>query len=113
MDTSHSMVLAGALNDLGNHWIDMLGGWADKGLKAALAFIVLYVVVSRLSLKAALGAIALMILALGLYAAREDGAKKVEDEVNGAAHNRVTYGAGGRDQVAPGVRVPGLNGGVL
>ncbi|MFI7008868.1 hypothetical protein [Streptomyces sp. NPDC050145] len=109
----NSLVLAGALEDLGNNWIDMFAVWADKGLKVALAVIVLYVLVTRFSLKAGVGALLLMMLALGLYGAREDGAKKVEDEVtNGAAPTATRYGPA-RGEIAPGVRVPGLDGGAL
>nr|WP_237551324.1 hypothetical protein [Streptomyces sp. SID8367] len=106
------VVLAGALDDLGNGWIGMFKGWANNGLKVALVVIVLYVLVTRFSLKAGVGAMLLMVLALGIYNAREDLADKVEDEVknpaHGAAQQHVPYPA---NELAPGVRVPGLGGG--
>ncbi|MER5951201.1 hypothetical protein ABT127_34705 [Streptomyces sp. NPDC001904] len=82
---THHMVLAGALDDLGDGWIGMFGSWANNGLKVALVVIVLYVLVTRFSLKAGVGALLLMVLALGIYQAREELADKVEDEVNNPA----------------------------
>ncbi|MFE6955504.1 hypothetical protein [Streptomyces sp. NPDC057696] len=113
MTTLHQVVLAGQLDDLGTSWISMFKGWADTGIKAALACIVLYVLVTRFSLKAGVGALLLMVLALGLYSAREQLADKVEDEVKnpakGAAQLHVLYGS---DELAPGdARVTGLAGG--
>ncbi|WP_338704333.1 hypothetical protein V2W30_41175 (plasmid) [Streptomyces sp. Q6] len=111
MNTLHQVVLAGELNDLGNSWIGMFKGWADGALKVALAIIVVYVLVTRFSLKAGVGALLMMILALGLYNAREQMADKVEDEVNnptkGAPVLHVPYGEGGQE-LAPGVRGAGL-----
>nr|WP_239091686.1 hypothetical protein [Streptomyces sp. SID14478] len=107
----HQVVLAGQLDDLGNSWIGMVKGWAEGALKAVLVVIVVYVMVTRFSLKAGVGALLLMILALGLYSAREQMADKVEDEVNnpskGAAELHVPYRDGEQD-LAPGVRVRGL-----
>lgn len=77
----HSVVLAGDLDDLGNSWIDMLSTWASRGLKAALLVIVVVYMVQRFSVKAGIGALLLMAIALGLYEARTDLAKMVEDEV--------------------------------
>ncbi|WP_406384081.1 hypothetical protein OHU25_41290 [Streptomyces sp. NBC_00117] len=111
MTTVHQMVLAGQLDDLGNGWIGMFKGWADAGLKVALACIVLYVLVTRFSLKAGVGALLLMVLALGIYNAREQLAHKVEDEVKnpeGTAQLHVSYGS---DDLAPDVRITGLAGG--
>ncbi|MFD0033805.1 hypothetical protein ACFVJK_37355 [Streptomyces sp. NPDC127172] len=95
MNTLHPMVLAGQLNDLGDSWIDMFKGWATNGLVVALLLIVLYVLITRFSLKAGVGALLLMVLALGIYQARQDLADKVEDEIKnpakGAAQLHVPY----------------------
>ncbi|GAA2349635.1 hypothetical protein OKJ48_13435 [Streptomyces kunmingensis] len=112
MNTLHQVVLAGELDDLGNGWIDMFRGWANNGLKVALVAIVLYVLITRFSLKAGVGALLLMVLALGIYNAREDLADKVEDEVKnparGAAQPHVPHHSA---ELAPGIRVYGLTGG--
>lgn len=94
------MVLAGELNDLGDGWIGMFKNWATNGLSVVLLLIVLYVLFTKMSLKAGIGALLLMVLALGIYQARQDLADKVEDEVKnpakGAAQLHVPYvpGAG-------------------
>lgn len=108
---TNPMVLAGALNDLGDSWINMLGGWANTGLKVFLVVIVLYVLVTRFSLKAGVGALLMMVLALGIYQAREQLANKVEDEVKNpsksASQVHVPYRSG---ELGPGVRVADAGG---
>ncbi|MEU5060063.1 MULTISPECIES: hypothetical protein [unclassified Streptomyces] len=95
MNTLHSIVLAGQLNDLGDSWIDMFKGWATNGLVVVLLLIVLYVLITRFSLKAGVGALLLMVLALGIYQARQELADKVENEIKnpakGAAQLHVPY----------------------
>ncbi|MEU5436444.1 hypothetical protein AB0G73_24120 [Streptomyces sp. NPDC020719] len=81
MNTVHSVVLAGRLDDLGNSWIDMFTTWGTRGLKAALIVIVVVEMVRRFSIKAGIGALLLMAIALGLYEAREDLAAIFTDQV--------------------------------
>jgi len=76
------VVLAGQLDDLGDSWITMFEDWATKGLQAGLIVLVVVIMVQRFSLKAGIGALLLMIIALGLYNAREDLADMFTDEVN-------------------------------
>lgn len=81
MNTVHAVVLAGKLDDLGNSWIDMFTSWGSRGLKAALIVIVLVEMVRRFSIKAGIGALLLMAIALGIYYAREDLAAIFTDQV--------------------------------
>ncbi|MFF3489500.1 hypothetical protein ACFYXC_40675 [Streptomyces sp. NPDC002701] len=81
MNTVHSLILAGRLGDTGDGWINMLERWATTGFHAGLTALVVIVMVQKVSLKAGLGALLLMIIALGLYASREDLASMFEDEV--------------------------------
>ncbi|MFJ1839822.1 hypothetical protein ACIOJ9_38935 [Streptomyces sp. NPDC088175] len=81
MNAVRSVVVAGKLEDLGNNWIDMLGNWGTKGLKAGLVCLVVIVMVQKFSLKAGIGALLLMVVALGLYNSREDLAAIFQDEV--------------------------------
>ncbi|MFF3617266.1 hypothetical protein [Streptomyces sp. NPDC002580] len=81
MSAVHTLVLAGELNDLGNSWISMFRQWATKGLQAGLVVLVVVVMIQKFSLKAGIGALMLMIVALGLYNSREDLAGMFEDEV--------------------------------
>ncbi|MGI5143271.1 MULTISPECIES: hypothetical protein [unclassified Streptomyces] len=74
-------MLAGQLNDLGNAWITMFKDWATKGLQAGLVVLVVVVMIQRFSLKAGIGALLLMVIALGLYNARNDLANMFTDEV--------------------------------
>ncbi|MGW3038133.1 hypothetical protein ACWDCB_43985 [Streptomyces sp. NPDC001178] len=81
MNTVHSLILAGQLNDLGNSWITMFKEWATKGLQAGLVVLVVVIMIQKFSLKAGIGALLLMVIALGLYNARNDLANRFEDEV--------------------------------
>lgn len=81
MNTVHSFMLAGQLNDLGDAWIGMFKEWATKGLQAGLVCLVVVIMIQKFSLKAGIGALLLMIIALGLYDSREDLADMFTDEV--------------------------------
>ncbi|MFE9454891.1 hypothetical protein [Streptomyces sp. NPDC006739] len=81
MNTVHSLMLAGQLDDLGNSWINMLKEWATKGLQAGLICLVVVIMIQKFSLKAGIGALLLMVIALGLYNARNDLANMFTDEV--------------------------------
>ncbi|MFF7987119.1 hypothetical protein ACFZDK_49965 [Streptomyces sp. NPDC007901] len=85
MNTVHSLMLAGQLNDLGDSWITMFKEWATKGLQAGLLVLVVVVMVQKFSLKAGIGALLLMIIALGLYNSRDSLAGMFEDEVKNPA----------------------------
>ncbi|MGQ4434325.1 hypothetical protein [Streptomyces sp. SAS_260] len=81
MNTVHSVLLAGELNDLGNSWLDMFKGWATKGLQTGLICLVVVIMIQKFSLKAGIGALLLMVVALGLYNSRDSLANMFEDEV--------------------------------
>ncbi|MGW0632059.1 hypothetical protein [Streptomyces sp. NPDC002758] len=81
MNTVHSLILAGQLNDLGDSWITMFKDWATKGLQAGLVVLVVVIMIQKFSLKAGIGALLLMVIALGLYNARNDLADMFTDEV--------------------------------
>ncbi|MFD8737484.1 hypothetical protein ACFV06_21540 [Streptomyces sp. NPDC059618] len=81
MTTVHTVLLAGQLNDLGNSWINMFRQWATKGLQAGLVCLVVTIMIQKFSLKAGIGALLLMVIALGLYNSRNDLAAMFEDEV--------------------------------
>ena len=81
MNTVHSLVLAGELGDFGDGWIAMFGRWATKGLQVGLVCLVVVIMIQRFSLKAGIGALILMVIAIGLYNSRNDLANKFEDEV--------------------------------
>lgn len=85
MNTVHSVILAGKLDDLGDSWIGMFEDWGTKGLQAGLIILVVIGMIQKFSLKAGIGALLLMIIALGLYGSREDLADMFEDEVNNPA----------------------------
>jgi hypothetical protein len=80
-----TVMLAGKLDDLGNSWIDMFEGWATKGLQAGLLGLVVIIMIQKFSLKAGIGALLLMIVALGLYNSRDSLSDMFEDEVNNPA----------------------------
>ncbi|MDN3263965.1 hypothetical protein QWJ26_29975 [Streptomyces sp. CSDS2] len=85
MNTVHSFMLAGQLDDLGTSWINMFKDWATKGLQAGLICLVVVIMVQKFSLKAGIGALLLMIIALGLYNSRDSLANMFVDEVKNPA----------------------------
>jgi hypothetical protein len=85
VNTTHSVFLAEELDKLGDSWISMIGDWGTDGLQTALVVLVLITMVQKVSLKAGIGALLLMIIALGLYNSREDLADMFEDEVKNPA----------------------------
>ncbi|GAA0269924.1 hypothetical protein GCM10010302_04350 [Streptomyces polychromogenes] len=101
-------ILAGQLDKLGDSLIGTLAGWSDKGLKVALTVVVVVTVARRFSLKAGIGALIAMVLALGLYEARESLSGAVKDEINNPAK-----GAGAVTVVVTPDPVAGGSGGVL
>ncbi|WP_331765347.1 hypothetical protein OG747_52835 (plasmid) [Streptomyces sp. NBC_01384] len=90
MNTVHSLMLAGQLNDLGNSWITMFKEWATKGLQAGLVCLVVVIMIQKFSLKAGIGALLLMVIALGLYNSRNDLANMFTDEVKNPAKSAPT-----------------------
>ncbi|MFF9690457.1 hypothetical protein [Streptomyces sp. NPDC014623] len=85
---SRSLVLAGKLDSLGDSWLGTLEDWGDKGLKVALIAIVVITVVRKVSLKAGIGALIGLVLALGIYNSRDSLANIFEDEVNNPANSQ-------------------------
>ncbi|MER5556175.1 hypothetical protein ABT001_31665 [Streptomyces sp. NPDC002793] len=85
---SRSLVLAGKLDSLGDSWLGTLEDWGDKGLKVALIAIVVITVVRKVSLKAGIGALIGLVLALGIYNSRDSLASIFEDEVNNPANSQ-------------------------
>ncbi|MFD9540851.1 hypothetical protein [Streptomyces sp. NPDC060022] len=85
---SRSLVLAGKLDSLGDSWLGTLEDWGDKGLKVALIAIVVITVVRKVSLKAGIGALIGLVLALGIYNSRNALANIFEDEVNNPANSQ-------------------------
>jgi len=81
VNTVHGLMLAGQLNDLGDGWINMFKNWATKGLQAGLVVLVVVIMIQKFSLKAGIGALLLMVIALGLYNSRNALADMFEDEV--------------------------------
>ncbi|MFF7358314.1 hypothetical protein ACFZA1_37660 [Streptomyces filipinensis] len=81
MNTVHGLMLAGQLDDLGNSWINMFKEWATKGLQAGLICLVVVIMIQKFSLKAGIGALLLMVIALGLYNSRNELANMFTDEV--------------------------------
>jgi len=102
--------LAGKLADLGNSWLSTLGTWGDKGLQVGLTAIVVITVVRKVSLKAGIGALLGMVLALGLYNSRDSLANYFQDEVDNPAKSSGAVTVVVSPQ--PG-RLPGVHGGVL
>ena len=69
--TAPQVQLAGKLADLGNGWLTTLGTWGNKGLGVALTVIVVVTMARKFSLKAGVGALIAMVIALGIYNSRD------------------------------------------
>ncbi|WP_328707929.1 hypothetical protein [Streptomyces mesophilus] len=80
----NGVLLAGPLQNLGDTFIEMLKDWGSAALVAILIVIVALEAGRRMSIKAGIGALLLMIIALGLYAARNDLAGMFETEIKEA-----------------------------
>ncbi|CCK24795.1 hypothetical protein BN159_0416 [Streptomyces davaonensis JCM 4913] len=80
-----SLLFAGKLDDLGDSWLAMFQDWGAKGLQAGLIVLVVIIMMQKFSVKAGIGALLLMIVALGLYESRQDLADMFEDEVKNPA----------------------------
>jgi hypothetical protein len=108
--TAAQVQLAGKLADLGNGWLTTLGTWSNKGLGVALTVIVVVTMARKFSLKAGIGALIAMVIALGIYNSRDTLAALFSDEVNHPAS-----GAGAVTVVVSPQpdRLPGVPGGVL
>ncbi|MGW3326331.1 hypothetical protein [Streptomyces virginiae] len=85
MNTPNTVVLAGKLDALGDSLIETLADWADNGLKVALTLVVVITVARRFSLKAGIGALIALVIALGIYNSRESLASIFSDEINNPA----------------------------
>ncbi|MFD6549690.1 hypothetical protein [Streptomyces sp. NPDC058398] len=59
----------------------MFRQWATNALQAGLVCLVVTIMIQKFSLKAGIGALLLMIIALGLYNSRDSLANMFEDEV--------------------------------
>ncbi|MEV6400210.1 hypothetical protein AB0M39_36420 [Streptomyces sp. NPDC051907] len=82
---STDVQMAGKLADLGNSWLATLEAWGDKALQTALVAIVVVTVVRKVSLKAGIGALIGLVVALGIYDSRATLAGLFEDEVKNPA----------------------------
>lgn len=76
-----SVMLAGEFKVLGDSFIGTLAGWTENGIKVALAAIVLITIARKLSMKAAIGALLAMVIALAIYAAQDTLSGKFTDEI--------------------------------
>ncbi|MFE5518353.1 hypothetical protein ACFQ9Q_11575 [Streptomyces virginiae] len=85
MNTPNTVVLAGKLDALGDSLIETLADWADNGLKVALTLVVVITVARKFSLKAGIGALIALVIALGIYNSRNSLAAIFSDEINNPA----------------------------
>ncbi len=97
------MQLAGKLDGLGDSFLETLGDWADGGLQVALIAVVVITVVRKASLKAGIGALLAMVIALGIYNSRDTLADLFEDEIKNPSNASSVSGHGGGSPGAGGV----------
>jgi len=75
------VMLAGALEQVGDHLLGVGQGWADAALALILAVLVGVKVAQKFSIKAGIGAAIGMVLCLGIYDSRQELRDDVKDEI--------------------------------
>ncbi|MGW9452443.1 hypothetical protein [Streptomyces sp. NPDC055632] len=81
MDPQTNVVLAGAFEQIGTHLFGMGEGWADRALKLFLLIAVLVTIITKMSMKAAIGVVLGFVICLGIYNARTELADAFKNEV--------------------------------
>ncbi|MFF3864016.1 hypothetical protein [Streptomyces sp. NPDC002209] len=74
--------LAGKFAEMGDSFIGTLARWGDGGLKAILIAVVVVTVARQFSMKAGIGALLALVIALGIYNSRDSLAAMFSDEIN-------------------------------
>ncbi|WP_332757345.1 hypothetical protein [Streptomyces sp. MT206] len=82
----NSVILAGKFDAFGDSFIKTLTDWGSSGLTAALIILVLVTIGSKWSMKAAIGALIAMVIALGIYKSRDALSDMMSDEINHPAN---------------------------
>ncbi|KPI29325.1 hypothetical protein OV450_7290 [Actinobacteria bacterium OV450] len=78
----NQVVLAGKFAQMGDSFIATLARWGDGGLKAILIAVVVVTVARQFSMKAGIGALLALVIALGIYQSRDSLASMFSDEIN-------------------------------
>ncbi|MGW1768675.1 hypothetical protein ACWCQL_32125 [Streptomyces sp. NPDC002073] len=85
MSEAPGVVLAGMLDELGDSLIATVTDWAGKGLVAILLVLVVVTIATKMSMKAAIGTLLAMVIALGIYKSRDSLSGMVSDEIKNPA----------------------------
>lgn len=99
----NSVNLAGKVDAFGDSFIKTLTDWGSSGLTAALIILVLVTIGSKWSMKAAIGALIAMVIALGIYKSRDALSDMVSDEINHPANAAAVVAVDPRPERAGGV----------
>ncbi|WP_369776282.1 hypothetical protein [Streptomyces sp. R33] len=78
-------MLAGKFRDMGDSFIATLAHWSDGGLRVILLAVVVVTVSQKFSMKAGIGALIALVIALGIYNSRDSLAAMFSDEINNPA----------------------------
>lgn len=103
-----TVVMAAAFEDIGNHLFGMGESWAERALKLFILAAVVITVVTKMSLKAAIGSVIALVICLGIYNARTELSDAFKEELtnvttsNSAPQPRGTVHTGTGGQVAAG-----------
>lgn len=110
------VMLAGALEEVGDHLLGVGQGWADTALALILAVLVAVKIGQKFSIKAGIGAAIGMVLCLGIYDSRQDLRDDVKDEITtvgvGVSTERAPLGRGALPH-SPAGKAVGGEGGVV
>ncbi|MGW5342922.1 hypothetical protein [Streptomyces sp. NPDC004050] len=77
-----TVVLAGPVEEIGNSLIKTVTNWGGGALVAVLLVLVVVTIGSKMSMKAAIGALLAMVIALGIYKARNALSDMVSEEIS-------------------------------
>ncbi|MFD3535885.1 hypothetical protein [Streptomyces sp. NPDC058664] len=77
----NAVVMAAAFKDIGNHLFGIGENWAERALKLFILAAVVITVVTKMSLKAAIGSVIALVICLGIYNARTELADAFKQEL--------------------------------
>ncbi|MFF1511897.1 hypothetical protein [Streptomyces sp. NPDC058326] len=77
----NAVVMAAAFKDIGNHLFGLGESWAERALKLFILTAVVITVVTKMSLKAAIGSVIALVICLGIYNARTELSDAFKEEL--------------------------------
>ncbi|MFF4282897.1 hypothetical protein ACFY0Z_29465 [Streptomyces kronopolitis] len=99
----HTIQMAAAFEDIGNHLFGIGVGWGERALKLALLLLIVVKISQRFSVKAGIGAVLGYVIILGIYNSQLPLANAFKDEITsvGSASASVRVDGRGAQPLGP------------